>query len=124
MSSSSKTIQKLCGLMAEYDMPMPRYQSKSRLLRPKPMSAPRIKRLVHPSQIDREIRQAVARKTSEPRPRFKPGQRVFIDRLRETGTISAIRGYDPFGGEISYDLVLDASGKEVAWTEKHLTKAR
>jgi hypothetical protein len=41
-----------------------------------------------------------------------------------TGTVSKVRGYDPFGGEISYDIVLNTSGKEVSWTEKHLSMTR
>jgi len=53
---------------------------------------------------------------------FRKGQRVFIDRLGLTGTIIRDRGYDPFVGETSYDLVLDSTKKEVSWTEKHLKR--
>jgi hypothetical protein len=59
-----------------------------------------------------------------PPPAFKTGQRVSIDKLHATGKISKVRGYDPFGGETSYDIVLDTTGNEVAWTEKHLSRTR
>jgi hypothetical protein len=104
MTSSSKTMERLRNLTAKYDDPSPPHQAEHRPSRAKPTPAPRITHLV--------------------RPQFKRGQRVFIDKLRTTGTISGVRGYDPFGGEISYDITLDASGNEVAWTEKHLTKAK
>jgi len=67
---------------------------------------------------------------SEPKPAFKLGQRVLIDKLNLTGKISRVRGYDPFGDNISYDIVLDSNhghrlaGREVAWTEEHLSRTR
>ena len=65
-----------------------------------------------------------AQSAKAPRPQFKRGQHVFVDKLNATGTISRVRGYDPFGGDVSYDVVLDGTGKEVSWTEKHLSKIR
>ena len=46
------------------------------------------------------------------------------------GKISRLRGYDPFGDHISYDIILDSNnnhrlgGHEVSWTEEHLSKVR
>ena len=61
---------------------------------------------------------------------FKLGQRVLIDKLQLTGKISRVRGYDPFGDNVSYDIVLDSNGghrlagHEVVWTEEHLSQVR
>jgi hypothetical protein len=65
-----------------------------------------------------------------PRPSFKKGQRVLIDKLQLTGRIARVRGYDPFGDNVSYDIKLDSNnnhrlqGRTVAWTEQHLSKVR
>ena len=67
MTSSSKTMQKLRDLMAKYDDHGPPRQAEHRPSRAKPSPAPRIAHLVRPAQIDREVRQAIAQKTSEPR---------------------------------------------------------
>ena len=64
------------------------------------------------------------------KPTFRKGERVLIDKLQLTGKISRVRGYDPFGHNISYDIVLDSNdrhrlaGREVAWTEEHLSRRR
>lgn len=64
------------------------------------------------------------------KPAFKLGQRVLIDKLQLTGKISRVLGYDPFGHNISYYIMLDSNdghrlaGREVAWTEEHLSRVR
>jgi predicted phosphodiesterase len=55
------------------------------------------------------------------KPLFEVGQRVFIDELKKTGQISAVHGYDPYVEANVYEVTLDESGKEVMWTEKHLS---
>jgi hypothetical protein len=62
MTSSSKTMERLRNLMAKYDDPSPPHQAEHRPSRAKPTPAPRIKQLVRPAQIDREIRQVIKEK--------------------------------------------------------------
>jgi len=62
------------------------------------------------------------KKPAGPPAKFKVGQVVHIDRLNEDGKIVRARGFDPFGGEHSYDIVLGGTDQEVSWTEKHLSR--
>jgi hypothetical protein len=57
----------------------------------------------------------------ESRPRFRLGQHVLIDVLAKTGKISIVHGFDSMIGANCYEVTLDGSGKEVEWTEKHLS---
>jgi len=56
-----------------------------------------------------------------PKPRFNLGEHVLIDVLGKTGKTSTVHGFDSFIGANVYELTLDGSGKEVQWTEKHLS---
>ena len=55
------------------------------------------------------------------KPLFKLGERVFIDVMERTGKIATVHGFDSFVGANVYEVTLDGSGKEVEWTEKHLS---
>ncbi len=56
------------------------------------------------------------------KPLFEIGQRVRIDVLKATGKVSAVHGFDPYVEANVYEVTLDSSGKEVQWTEGHLSK--
>lgn len=55
------------------------------------------------------------------KPLFKLGERVFIDVMERAGKIATVQGFDSFVGANVYEVTLDGSGKEVEWTEKHLS---
>ena len=52
---------------------------------------------------------------------FKMGQSVLIDDLKAAGKVSAVYGFDRYVGANIYEVTQDETGKEVQWTEKHLS---